>query len=347
MKRIFPLIFVVAFLLLLLGSATPVGAQSSAILFTGKVTSEATGAPLANVDVVFIDTLPLDTTLAATTDSSGLYTITQTFWYTWRVKFVPPDSDHIPEFYDNVYDLEGATKFTFALGMVVSGIDASLAVRGQSKITGKITGAPNDTPVADVAISVYAENGRWLKDADRSDSTGVYTVTELAQGAYKLHFSSDEFALEYYKNKRTVTTADVIEVGSADLVQGVDVSLDVGGVITGVVTSSQDGSEIYARVSAYDLNHELIAVGRSFYFNDDGYIVNSLPPGDYRLLFEFREGRYRSEYYDNQPTLDQAQRVTVNAGKVTANINAELAYTPIYGLAGYLQGTAHCYRICS
>ena len=118
--------------------------------------------------------------------------------------------------------------------MVRLDINAGLATRGQSQLTGRVTAAQGGAPVYDASGTLMEEYTTY------TDSSGYYTITELALGTVKLHYDGSRsgayYLPQYYNDKATLAEADPIEVASLH-VQGVDVSLAEGGAILGVVAS--------------------------------------------------------------------------------------------------------------
>ena len=319
------------------------------ILITGRVTSAVDGAPIPNVQVMLVDgSFPIEWVEGARTDSAGNYTITSTPYTTWWIRFEPPSDTHLQEFYNDTYGPQNsysipldAEKFVYAPGLQRSGIDAALGVRGNGQIVGTVSEPPLDLSRSWVGVEVYAQEGaqdaRWLKQVDVSAS-GLYTVTDLAPGRYKLHFhvhdsvhDSDSsqpeatYVSEYYNNQSTLAAAAWIEVGAGEIVQADAVELQLGGAIAGVVTSSWTKQPLeYIRTYVYDANDRLVTVNDNNLFLNGTFRVTNLPPGEYKLLFEDQTRQHRPEYYENQTRLANAQLISVEAGEVVPNIQAEL-----------------------
>jgi 5-hydroxyisourate hydrolase-like protein (transthyretin family) len=72
-----------------------------------------------------------------------------------------------------------------------------------------------------------------------------------------------------------------------------------------------------------------------------GYYIGNVPTGSYRVYFSAGPG-FQSEYFDNQPSFNTAQLLTVNSGDNISAINAILAPAPNTGtIAGHVANASN------
>ena len=97
--------------------ATVQETTAQAATLSGRVSSVFDDYPLDDVEIHLINALtPSEPIVAAITDHSGHYTVTQLLTGTWIVRFVPSslDFNSLAEYYNDVYDIEDATPITLS-----------------------------------------------------------------------------------------------------------------------------------------------------------------------------------------------------------------------------------------
>lgn len=326
--------------------AQSVDAQPTDVLITGRVTDEETGEPLANINIVLPDSsFPVDSIGFATTDSAGYYTITKVLGNRWWVLFASYDNDtYFGEYYNNVpLPAEGSPyskapedveEFFYTPGQVYSDINASLTKKGNSQIKGRVTSEPDGAPLASVAVEVYDSEGKQLSwYTSRTNANGEYTVRNLRPGTYKLRYNyeswepSQFYITKFYGGGTDLDNAQPILVEANDIIESINITLSIGGAITGFVTSESTGAPVIPRVSVYDQSNRLVTVIRGN-DTDYSYLVPNLAPGQYRLFFEDQNGKHRAAYYNHKASLEEADPITVQAGIITPGIDIALIYTP-------------------
>ncbi len=305
-------------------------AEAAAIM-SGRVAEVFGDYPLSGVEIHLINPLsPGEPIVAAITDQSGYYTVTQLLTGTWIVRFVPRDlnANYLAEYYNDVYDIEDATPITLNASTHIANIDASLSYVGQ--VNGRVTADADGAPIANVQVArVHAATGMDELYAT-TDSSGVYTLTSYQNEPFILRFDPPDgspYAVEYYNDKDTLSEADSV-VGLADRVLHLETSLGIGGAIMGTVRSSWlDKPLEWPFVKVFTADGELVQSGGKFSDDPDmqhlvagpgSYGIFNLAPGQYRLRYQAE--RHRPTSY---PTL-----ITVEAGKTTPNIDVRLVISP-------------------
>ena len=182
-----------------------------------------------------------------------------------------------------------------------TGIDFALSA-GKS-ISGSITGlgdgerawinAWSDTLCSGAGVEIYNNNGTYILNGDWSNknTTGSYTVSGLSPEAdYRLEVWSDSYMHVFYDETNAMGTANwkdttLIDISTADAT-GKDITLGVGGSITGTVTGLDNGETAWINVWNPILcswgGAEIIGTG-----SDVNFIVKSLGPGDGYIVETF------------------------------------------------------------
>jgi hypothetical protein len=304
---------------------------------TGRVTAAGNGAPLKDVDVtVYSRRCACDCSFvsvgSATTNASGFYTVTGLLAGSYRVEFDPirpgVSAVYLGEYYNDKASLSTADPVAVADSSTKSGIDAALALGGQ--ITGRVTATDGGGPLKDVWVSADGINNSYYSSS-HTDATGVYTITGLAAGSYRVEFDpsgvSAAYLSEYYNNKSTWGTADIVNVTSGGVTPNINAVLDRGGQITGQVTAADGSAPLEdVKVIVYDSNGNWASV----WTNASGvYTTTGLTTGNYRLLFSTQDAYgvtqdYIDEYYNDKSTLAAADVIAVTAPNVVSGKNAVL-----------------------
>jgi hypothetical protein len=198
----------------------------------GTVTNRATGTPVGEVQVQFVNSVG-DRAGAGATNAFGIYFSSALPPGSYFVTTTGNDDGLINQLYDNI-DCTDCSPINGA--PVVVQVDAvavanfSLAVGGQ--ITGTIKDAATTNPLEDVGVIVEDGTGNSVGNAS-TDHDGVYTITGLKAGSYFVHTDAF-FASESYVNQVYGSAVVVTPPGS---VTGIDFNLVIGGSITGTVTN--------------------------------------------------------------------------------------------------------------
>ena len=139
----------------------------------------------------------------------------------------------VSEYYDDKPDIDSADLVTVVDGVPTAGISAELATGGS--ITGTVTG-PGGAPLDDVCVQA---NGPTDTGSAETDAGGDYTIDSLPTGDYEVHFESciaGALLSEYYDDKPTAATADLVAVTAGTPTPDIDAELALGGTISGTVT---------------------------------------------------------------------------------------------------------------
>jgi protocatechuate 3,4-dioxygenase beta subunit len=195
------------------------------------------------------------------------------------------------------------------------------------QIAGRVSAADTRLPLADVDIGVISPSGALIAEAV-TNASGLYTVTNLLPGVYKLELntpSDSDYASEWYADQVDQESATLVNV-AANSITTADAALVRGGRITGRVTAADSGAALDVIISAYWPDGRFAA---SALTNASGYYtLTGLFTGSYQLNFSPNasgvSAGYLSENYDGQRSERTATLVNVNVPTTTGDINATL-----------------------
>ncbi|HST47740.1 carboxypeptidase regulatory-like domain-containing protein [Jatrophihabitans sp.] len=190
-------------------------------------------------------------------------------------------------------------------------------------VGGTVTG--DSGPVPGVWVSVFDSSGNQLNSTN-TDESGRYLFNGVAPGDVTVCFDPTYTAGGY---RRTCYGAQADGTGSpiavtAGQLSTADVQLSKGASITGTITDASGAPISGVLVSAYSWN-----TWEGYFSQTDesgNYTLSGLAADDYRVCFDPSyaqgpaAGGYAMQCYDNQPSMDTADPVTVGAaGSVTVN----------------------------
>jgi uncharacterized repeat protein (TIGR01451 family) len=247
------------------------------------------------------------------TRSDGTYTLSGLTPGEYVVSFTGRGS--LPEYFDDVTDVEDATPVSVEADGSVTGIDASLS-RGAT-ISGTVTDE-DGLPVAGVRVDADGPTWSWTT----SGPDGRYTVSGLVAGEYRLTFQSDWHLMEIYDDATDWGEATPITVEDHGSVTGIDVVMAAGASISGTV---RDDAGNPVEDASIEISGPRSASTRSG--ADGTYAAGGLPPGEYIVSFEYPDGE--QVFYDGGTGWDDATPIVITGTETVTGINA--GRTPVPG----------------
>jgi hypothetical protein len=293
---------------------------------TGKVTSAKEPGGVSDVGV-FVYDQNMSLLGDGLTGAGGAYTVKGLPLGIYKVYFAPPEgSSYLPQWYNNKPDDTAADAVTVTEGATTSGINALLKEGG--KITGKVTSEKEPEGVEGVLVYALEPTKVMGISIGFTGPDGTYEIPSLPAGSYKIIFlqpPDSNYLLQWYDNKSSLETADVVEVAEGATTAGINALLKEGGRITGKVTSVKErGGVADVGVWVYDLNGN--EVGTGWTGPDGTYEVPGLPTGRYKVKFNPPgKDNYFSQWFRNKDSLESADVVTVREGATTSGIDAVLS----------------------
>ncbi len=301
MKKYFTLIFGLML-------ATSLFAQTGTGSITGVVTDSATGNPIFHAMVMAHRTQGMGS--FAYTDSTGLYTINNlaagnyqvnASAYNYRMKNYP-------------------TPVAVTAGQATTGIDFILIPcnvpppppppQNAGSISGVITDSATGAPI--IGAMVTAGVNHMCGARAFTDSTGAYTILNLADGNYQVNASARNYRPAHYPTPVVVANgANTPDINMTLAPRGTPPPPPNPGSISGVVTDSVTGLPIFhAMVVAHLRNFEKRALTDS----TGAYTITNLRSGNYRVMS--MAPTYMPKMY--------ADPVIVVGGQATSDINFAL-----------------------
>jgi protocatechuate 3,4-dioxygenase beta subunit len=262
------------------------------------------------------------------TDNRGKFEFNALTPGSYKIQVSDYYSDYAETWYENANCFENADEIVVTLDEPVLG----LVVRLQqgSSITGTVYQA-NGIPVktVDGMLELYDAEG-YSVDMLQTGDDGRYIFTGLTAGQYKLYYESWSYgtwtmASEWYHDGLNYETADWIELQSGETASDIDIHLDWAGSISGCVSGPEGFlPDQSGEVIVYDQNQNVISSSDLY---GGYYEIDGLRPGEYRLKFNYYgDENYYDLWYPHETRFEDSESITVQASKITTNINFSLAY---------------------
>jgi hypothetical protein len=259
----------------------------------------------------------------SSTNSSGVYTVYGLLPGSYKLQAGVGNGAYVSQYYPNAADISSATPVTVTAGGTTSNTNFSL-ITGAS-ITGTITAASTGDFLSGININVSNVSNAYSKST-ASNGSGVYTISGLPAGSYKIQFSGNAtYATQYYNNAINSNEATWVTVAEGGTASGIDLSLIPGTAIQGTITRAYDGEPASGiSVCAMDAVTGMGCFGSNSASDATGmYRVYGLPDGSYKLRVNSSNTGLAVQYYSSAPNLNTATPVTV-AGVLRTGIDFSL-----------------------
>ena len=215
----------------------------------------------------------------------------------------------------------------------IKNIDATLVPAATISGTVRAVSA-SGKPLGGVCVDAVGSDGLFYAEYGATSKTGSYRLAGLAAGTYRVEFDptcTPSGNSRYRYTQRAVT----LTVGQA--VTGFDVYLQLGGVISGLVTDADGHPVSGACVQIQDDNN-----GTSAFTNAKGqYDIFGVTKGSYLVEFSGGCGNKESlapQYYPNQAYSQDATLVKFTPGTPISGLDATMQ--PGGTIAGTVTDTA-------
>ncbi|GAA3537967.1 carboxypeptidase regulatory-like domain-containing protein [Nocardioides daeguensis] len=242
-------------------------------------------------------------------------------------------------FYDGADTLAQAQTLTVAGSAGLTGIDATLSLRGS--IRGHVQAA-GGTPLEGVEVRAYR---RYVEEYDGetysywdydgnvvTDDQGDYTLGVDA-GEWRVGFFDPAWKPEYYDDATTVEDGQTLTVADGVATSAIDATLAPRGAIEGSVTNVEGQQLEDILVRAYGDEDSEWESSFSTYTDSDGNYRLPVDDGTWRVGFSDDDGTHATEFYDDAAILDEGADLTVADAATVPGIDAVL------GPAARISGT--------
>jgi pimeloyl-ACP methyl ester carboxylesterase/protocatechuate 3,4-dioxygenase beta subunit len=299
---------------------------------SGRVVVAESGVPLARVQVTAGGQ-------STTTDTNGLYTITQLRAGYYRVLVLPQTvssattlsisgSPYFPTYYPGVSNAVDAYPVLVRAGEATINIEIPL-IRG-NRVTGFWGHSPPGGPSG--TIEVLDDQMRIITSISGLPSLPRFATPALPDGVYRIRIRgvSETSAGGYFDQRSSFAAAERVELRGAQDYSIGTIGLRSGGRIAGRVTDTAGATVIAAQVTVIDDENTIWST--TFTDSSGNYISGGLLPGAYRLRVE--SGDHVPQYYANASDLSSATPVTVITNTTTSAIDVVLTPAPRGAIAG-------------
>ena len=214
--------------------------------------------------------------------------------------------------------------------------ELSVPVAGATtgEITGTVTSASGGGAVEGLAVCAHEPNNEHFGTCSPTNSGGVYTISGLAAGSYKVQFDAtgagSVYLTQYYNGKASFSEAESVSVTAGSITSGIDARMVEGGKIAGKVTSASSGNaiegiDVCAAGSSSDFATGMYAACANTTSSGE-YTLSGLASASYKV--EFLTGSapalYLTQYYNGKASSAEAESVSVTAGSTTSGIDAQM-----------------------
>ncbi|HYN41030.1 MAG TPA: carboxypeptidase regulatory-like domain-containing protein, partial [Thermoanaerobaculia bacterium] len=311
--------------------APSVGSPGAAGAITGIVTDEVTGSPLANVTVYVSG--PVSRT--ATTDATGRWIVTGLGTGTYYAYTSVVPVGYVSELFNDITCVDycswySGTAIAVSDGAVTSGVNFALARTGS--VSGTVTDGTTGQGIAQVLVRLHTGSGWGSYRTATTGSDGGYSFPQVPSGTYFLTTYDNRYLDQLYDGKPcevscTVSTGTPVVVVSSANTPDIDFTLQMGGSISGKVTSAATGEPVSG---GYVLLYG--SSGQPAYADLDStgsYRFGQLQAGTYYARTDVW-GDYANQLYDGilcEPTctVTTGTQIVVALGQETPNIDFALA----------------------
>src|SRR2546425_6334661 len=327
---------------------TVVGGQSTAPVnfalpsgggIVGRVTDGA-GHGVAGANVSFLDAATNGFVGGAATLSDGTYSANRQL-APGSYKVEASASGFVSTFSGNAHNIN-----TAASVIVNSGQDATvnIALTAGQTISGFVTktdslGAPLGVAAGAAVGMVEATTGAFVEGGLIADSTGSYsTQGTLPPGRYKVRAKLAGFITTYWNGKRTINTADAVDVTTGNATS-INIALSQGGrTISGQITQANSTPTMFlqgAFVNAFDFATGAYVDTVQSDSNGNYTFNGTLAPGTYKVQAGL--SGVATIFFHSRLSFNLADKIDVTSLNFTS---ANIALPVAGGITGTIRDTA-------
>ena len=311
---------------------------------TGFVHATDVISPLQSVSVALSATTFLtgasafQSYVSTKTDANGYYQILGIAPGSYKLRF--GKDPYAFAYFGGAGDEASATVIT---STTPNTITANMLLSPGARITGNVFAADSGASLTDFwAYLVSADKSGAGFFAHRYIGDPSFIIQGLRPGSYKLTVyplgpsgsDAQNYLGQYYDNQISSTLANLITITQVTQTVGISVSLQRGGVITGVVrdaNTTQPVAGVGINLTSDDPRPP--GLNSNFQATTDAsgiYTATGLPSGHYQVGFYYQQGYppfYYSQVYDGRDVISSTitgTAVTVTAPLTVTNINFSL-----------------------
>jgi protocatechuate 3,4-dioxygenase beta subunit len=238
------------------------------------------------------------------------------------------------EFYDNALSVDEATLVEITEDQHT---EIHMALDPLGSLTGTITDSETGEPIKGATIRIFSENRNAAHKPvyhGKSDDQGIYTLSAIQSGSYKLVVQAAGYIKEFYENAQFIHEATPVKITAAQT-KTIDVDLGKGSSLAGVITDNETEIPL-AGATITLLSTSDRRIQHKAKTNKDGeYTVQGITAGNY--LLKVRHPHYFSKWYEDAESRDEAKEIEINAQTELQGIDLKLERRPRF--SGSITGT--------
>lgn len=185
---------------------------------SGRVTADAGGAGLEDVQVTATGVAPVGQSLSTVTDATGNYTLTGLIPGSFTLRFETYDDSYVTEYYNNRTTVGASDPVVVTAGNTATA-NAALAAAG--RITGRVTNSSTGAGIPDMTVIVLNVADPFGGTGAITAADGTYSAGGLVTGAYKV--GVPEIG-KWYDDKDDESLANVVNVTTGVTVPNINLS---------------------------------------------------------------------------------------------------------------------------
>ena len=245
-----------------------------------------------------------------------------------------PSPLYLPRCWRTAPDVDSADEVELGPGEVVRGLRIRLATRGL--IRGTVTD-PGGAPLASgYAQAFWRESGNWTAGPYATlDADGRYELRVEGDHVFHVCFQPSEvdgYALECWSGAPSLPSSDAVgRVRPGRSIDGIDLSLEPGGRISGLISGYPTGTQGGVAIVAFrNDGGEWYPAGSTVvepFTSPNPFELATLPPGTYRACFTSQDFEFFPVFADDcvgGPTPATGSDIDVVAGATTAGADVEV-----------------------
>ncbi|AJE02313.1 carboxypeptidase regulatory-like domain-containing protein [Geobacter pickeringii] len=195
-------------------------------------------------------------------------------------------------------------------------------VKGGS-ISGTVTDSLTGAGIPGVYVTAIDSNsGMWI-NGTVTDANGLYTISGLTSGDYKIQFSeyASGYLSKWFNNKAGMTCSDIVHVVQPEAKTGIDAALLKGGSISGKVTNLDTGTGL-GSVMVFAEDTKTRRGYGTITLPDGSYSLKGLPNGSFKIRFSL--WGYVSLWYSLPSDTDRPIPISITAPLELTGIDAAM-----------------------
>ena len=226
----------------------------------------------------------------------------------------------VAEYYNNKKAVSLADHISLVAGQTQNLGDVALGVG--ALVSGHVTDGGGN-PLANVFVGSYDAQGYSADNMALTNAAGDYSLNGVPIGGAKIRFWNSVYAHEYYNDKPSFGSGDLLATQSGVTIPDINAQLTTGGSISGNVNDGQ-GTGLQVNVRLYSVLDDTFSRSSVLSSASGDFGFSRLMPGDYKIFFSAAGTAYASEWYNDAASFAQAAVITVTEGNATTGISAEL-----------------------